>query len=96
MALWRRLQLGPHTVMRLMCSYLAITGVLWAVASGAAGSSRIADPTFVTVAVASGFFLRSIVAVASPPLALVNAGVAFATATLFVSDAEASHAAQSE
>ncbi|WP_341633438.1 putative bifunctional diguanylate cyclase/phosphodiesterase [Sphingomonas agri] len=92
MAMWRRLQLAPHTVSRLMCGYLAVTGMLWAVACFAAGSGRLADPTFVTVAMASGFFLRSIVAVSSPPLALVNTAVAFITTFLFSSNSDASFA----
>src|SRR5947209_493743 len=29
---WRRLQLQPHTVVRLMCGYLASTGTLWTIA----------------------------------------------------------------
>ena len=92
MAMWRRLQLAPHTVSRLMCGYLGVTGILWALACVAAGSGRLADATFVTVAMASGFFLRSIVAVSSPPLALVNAVVAFVTTLLFSSNPDASFA----
>ena len=92
MTIWRRLQLAPHTVSRLMCGYLGLTGILWAVACVAASSGRIADATFVTVAMASGFFLRSIVAVSSPPLALVNAVVAFVTTFLFSSNPDASFA----
>src|SRR4051812_10764327 len=34
---WRRLQMAPHTVVRLMCGYLGGTGILWAVGGAAAG-----------------------------------------------------------
>jgi diguanylate cyclase (GGDEF)-like protein len=80
---WRRLQLAPHTIGRLMCAYLAATGTLWTMSSVAAGGLALTDPSFVTLAMAIGFFVRSIVAVAAPPLAIVNAVVAFAAALLF-------------
>jgi diguanylate cyclase (GGDEF)-like protein len=41
---------------------------------------------------AAGFFVRSIVAVPAPPLAMVNAGVALATTTLFSSNLQVSFA----
>jgi diguanylate cyclase (GGDEF)-like protein len=80
---WRRLQLTPHTVGRLMCAYLASTGVLWTMSSVAAGGLALTDPSFVTLAMAIGFFIRSIVAVAAPPMAIVNVVVALAAALLF-------------
>src|SRR5947209_8185447 len=76
---WRRLAMAPHTVVRLLCCYLAGTGTLWATATVATGALHVADPSFVTIAVASGFFVHSIVAVSSPPLALLNAFLAFAS-----------------
>ena len=82
MLLWRRMQLAPHTVVRLMCGYLAGTGGAWAIASVAAGSLRLADPSFVTLAMSAGFFIRSLVAAPAPPLAVVNAVVAIATTSL--------------
>jgi diguanylate cyclase (GGDEF)-like protein len=45
---------------------------------------QLADQGFVTLTMASGFFIRSMVAVVSPPLAVINAMVAVA-ATLFFS-----------
>jgi diguanylate cyclase (GGDEF)-like protein len=92
MSLLRRLQMAPHTVARLMSGYVGATGILWTLACVAVASGRVADATFVTVAMASGFFLRSIVAVPSPPLALVNAAVAFATTMLFSINPDASFA----
>src|SRR5205814_1233040 len=80
---WRRLQLAPHTVVRLMCGYIAATGILWTTACAAAGSSQLASASFVTIAMASGFFLRSIIAVPSPPLAVASGVVAVIGAALF-------------
>jgi diguanylate cyclase (GGDEF)-like protein len=88
MLFWRRLQMAPHTVVRIMCGYLAATGGLWTTASIAAGSLHLADPAFVTEAIAGGFFLRSVIAVPSPPLAVINALVAFITTTLFSGNLE--------
>ena len=80
---WRRLQLAPHTVGRLMCIYIAITGALSMLASVACGALHLADPAFVTVAMCMGFFVRSITAIASPPLAVINALVAAASTFMF-------------
>jgi diguanylate cyclase (GGDEF)-like protein len=80
---WRRLQMSPHTVARLMCGYIAVTGVLWMLASVACGNLQLADPKFVVIAMLTGFFLRSLAAIASPPLALINALVAVASTILF-------------
>src|SRR5689334_11738152 len=61
MLFWRKLQLAPHTVAGLMCGCLAGTGGAWALASVAAGSLRMADPSFVTLSMSAGFFIRSLV-----------------------------------
>ena len=82
---WRRLQMAPHTVGRLICGYLAATGAMWTLSSVAAGNLALKDPSFVTLAMTTGFFVRSIVAVSAPPFALINAVVAF-TATIFFSN----------
>jgi diguanylate cyclase (GGDEF)-like protein len=89
---WRRLQLAPHTVVRLMCGYIAATGLLWTIAGASARSSQLASPTFVTIAMASGYFLRSIIAVPSPPMALVNAAVALVGTALFASNLQSAFA----
>ena len=83
MLCWRKLLLAPHTIVRVMCCYLAASGSLWAIGSVGLGSSGLADASVVTIAMASGFFLRSIVAVSSPPLAVVSGLVAFASTALF-------------
>src|SRR4051812_45398925 len=80
---WRRLQMSPHTVGRVMCGYIGATGTLWTMSSVAAGALQIADSGFVTLAMASGFFVRSMAAIASPPLAIVNALVALAATVFF-------------
>ena len=80
---WRQLQLAPHTVGRLMCIYIAVTGALSMLASVACGALHLADPAFVTVAMCMGFFVRSITAIASPPLAVINALVAAASTFMF-------------
>ena len=80
---WRRLQMAPHTIGRLMCAYLASTGAFWTMSSVASGSLALKDAGFVTLALTTGFFVRSIIAVSSPPLAIINAGVAAAATLLF-------------
>ncbi|HEY6048139.1 MAG TPA: EAL domain-containing protein, partial [Sphingomicrobium sp.] len=83
MLFWRRLQMAPHTVARLMCGYIALTGVFWMVASVGVGKLNMRDASFVTVAMVTGFFVRSMVAIASPPLAIINAIVAVVGTALF-------------
>jgi diguanylate cyclase (GGDEF)-like protein len=83
---WRRLQLAPHTVGRLMCGYLAATGALWALSSVQSGNLGLKDAGFVTLAMTAGFFVRSIVAVSAPPFAFINALVAITATILFSSN----------
>ncbi len=80
---WRQLRMAPHNVWRVMCGYIAATGLLWTFSSVAAGSLQLVDAGFVTLAMASGFFIRSIAAISSPPLAVINLAVAVATTVLF-------------
>ncbi|MBV8908933.1 MAG: hypothetical protein JOZ20_08030, partial [Sphingomonas sp.] len=95
MLFWRRLQMAPHTVIRIMCGYLAGTGASWAMASVAAGSAQLADASFVTLAMSAGFFVRSLVSASAPPLALINAAVAFTTTALFSSNPQVTFAIDS-
>ena len=92
MLLWRRMQLAPHLVARVMCAYLAATGSFWTIASIASGSLLAGDPGFVTLAMSGGFFVRSIVAAPAPSLAVVNALVALTFTALFSHNVEASFA----
>jgi diguanylate cyclase (GGDEF)-like protein len=80
---WRRLQMAPHTVTRLMCGYVGLTGILWMVASSGMRDLHLQDGGFATLAVVSGFFIRSMVSIASPPLAIINAVVAAIATALF-------------
>ena len=84
---WRRLQMAPYTVARLMCIYIALTGALSMISSVACEALHVQDPAFITVAMCTGFFVRSIAAIASPPLAIINALVASLSASLFSSSA---------
>ena len=88
MRMWRNLQWPPHTISRVMCGYIAATTAMWSVGIAASGSFHAVDPILVTVALASGFFLASIVTVPSPPLAVVNAIVALLTTILSSADAD--------
>ena len=92
MLMWRKLQIAPHIVTRVMCAYLAATGSLWTIASIASGSLLAGDPGFVTLAMSGGFFVRSIVAAPAPPLAVVNAVVALTSTAFFSRNLEASFA----
>jgi diguanylate cyclase (GGDEF)-like protein len=83
MITWRRMQMAPHTVTRLMCGYIALTGALWMVSSAEVRDVNLRDAGFATIAMVSGFFLRSIVSIASPPMALINALVAVLATALF-------------
>ena len=84
---WRRLQMAPHVIGRMMCGYLGATGALWTLSSVATGSLGLKDIGFVTLAMTTGFFVRSIVAVTAPPLAIINAVVAIVSTILFSSNA---------
>jgi len=86
MRLWKKLQLAPHTVWRIMCPYIAGTTAFWTLGMAASGSSHAVDLILVTAALASGFFLASIVTVASPPLTVINAIVALSTTILVSGD----------
>jgi diguanylate cyclase (GGDEF)-like protein len=69
-----------------MTGYIAVTGVLSMLGSAACSALHVSDPSFVTLAMATGFFVRSIVAVAAPPLAITSALVACLSTLLFSSD----------
>src|SRR4051794_16916854 len=78
-----RLSWGPHSFFRLLCCYLATTGLLWTWFG-----YTVADDSFVTpllpapVAMACGIAIGPIVSVSSPPLALVNMVVSIFAAVL--------------
>jgi diguanylate cyclase (GGDEF)-like protein len=79
-----RLRLAPRSIIRILCVYLAVAGVLWTWFG-----YTVADDQFVTpfaaapIAMAAGISMRTIVSISSPPLLLVNAIVSvFAAAVL--------------
>jgi diguanylate cyclase (GGDEF)-like protein len=80
---WRRVQMSPHTVTRVMCGYIGVTGILWMLSSAAMRNIGLHDGGFATLAVVSGFFIRSIVSIGSPPMAIINAAVAIIATALF-------------
>jgi diguanylate cyclase (GGDEF)-like protein len=79
----RRLRFAPHMLARLMCLYIGATGIFWTLASNGAGSLQLEDADYISLAMSAGFFVRSIAAVAAPPLAIVNALVAATSTMLF-------------
>ncbi len=84
---WRRVQMAPHTVGRLMCGYMLAAGALWSTWSMASAGLQLKDTAFLTLAMTTGFFVRSTVAVVSPPLAIVNGVVALVATSLFAGSA---------
>ena len=83
MLLWRRLQWTPHSIARMLCVYVVASGSLWTLGSVSAGALQAQNASLVTLIMASGFFVRSIIAVPSPPLAVMNAIVAVVTTAVF-------------
>src|SRR4051794_10232815 len=81
----RQLRFPPHAASRLMSGYIAATGILSTLSSVATGSLQLRDASFATLAMATGFFVRSMAAVASPPLAIVSALIAAITTLFFAS-----------
>src|SRR5690242_7766416 len=79
----KRIELPSHGVFRLLCAYLAASGILWTwfgstLADGAFVSPVAAAP----VAMAAGIAMRAIVSISSPPLVFVNMVVSIAAAAL--------------
>ena len=80
-----KLELKAHTVSRGMCVYMALVGALWTLFGLAI---MITDPgplPVMSVAICAGIAMASLVAVASPPMAVVSAFVATASAAFFSS-----------
>ena len=79
----KRIELPSHGVFRLLCAYLAASGILWTWFG-----STLADGPFVSpvaaapVAMAAGIAMRAIVSISSPPLVFVNMVVSIAAAAL--------------
>ncbi|MGH6658786.1 MAG: hypothetical protein ACREBM_03925, partial [Sphingomicrobium sp.] len=82
---WRnRAEVEPSTIVRCLCLYLAASGIVWAMFGrclamhGVTGAESLA-----TAAMFGGVAATAVAAIASPPLALVNALVATATGVMF-------------
>src|SRR5215213_6318686 len=79
----RTLNLAPHSVFRTLCAYMALNGMLWTWFGYA-----LADDTFITpiaaapIAMTAGIAMRAVVAVNSPPLAIVNLLISTASAAI--------------
>ena len=82
---WRdELELEPHTVSRAMCIYLAAVGILWTL-FGLAVTMNVPDfGPVISVSICAGFAMAAVVAISSPPLALVNAFVTIGGAAFIV------------
>jgi diguanylate cyclase (GGDEF)-like protein len=80
-----RLGVAPHSIVRAMCVYLGLTGLLWAGVGHAvilsAGAGHISVPVF---SIGAGICVAAIVSVDSPPLASVNLVVSTLSAMLLL------------
>ncbi|HWU93092.1 MAG TPA: EAL domain-containing protein [Sphingomicrobium sp.] len=79
---WRGLQFAPHTIGRLMCGYVAATGLCCTFAIGASQTLNAQAGAFAIVALAVGLLIRCIASVTSPPLAVINVVVALVSTPL--------------
>ena len=72
-----KFNLAPHAVVRLLCLYLAISGILWTWFG-----HTVADDTYIMplaaapIAMTAGIAMGAIVSINSPPLAVINTLVA--------------------
>ncbi len=68
-----RFEFEPHTVIRALAAYLAAAGGLWIlVGLGIISQSHIGHPAVPVLVMGGGITMAAMVAVNSPPLALVN------------------------
>ena len=86
-----RIEIAPHTIVRLLCAYLGASGLLWilfaAMVVAPADGSRIAlSIGFVGVGLAA----VGVISVNSPPLAIVNGAVSIVWAAVFATSLVAS------
>jgi diguanylate cyclase (GGDEF)-like protein len=79
----KRLTLAPHSVIRILCVYLVVAGLLWTWFG-----YTVSDDAFVTpiaaapIAMAAGITMRTIVSISSPPLLLVNVVISVLAAAI--------------
>jgi diguanylate cyclase (GGDEF)-like protein len=80
-----RLELAPHTLVRALCGYLGIVGILWvAVGHAVVDASLLGHLSIPVFAIGAGITVVAIISVHSPPLALVNLAVCTLTAIVLV------------
>ena len=85
LALMRRenFDVGPHTVSRAMCIYLAGVGVLWTW-FGLSVMLGIPPPApVVSVSICAGIAMMALVAITSPPMAVISAFAATGASAFF-------------
>jgi diguanylate cyclase (GGDEF)-like protein len=81
---WRhKLELTPHGVSRGMCVYLSAMGILWTLFGLTALMGVHESAPVLSVSICAGIAMAAVVAMASPPLAVVNAFVATAASAFF-------------
>ena len=77
--LWSRDRLGlsPHTVSRMLCAYIGLSGALWMSYGLLLNSGEhSANVGFLALSFGAGLGAATIVSISSPPVAIVNAIVA--------------------
>jgi len=86
---WRdRLEIQPHSVVRGLCVYLALAGLLWTWFGGAlSGDAHSLTNEAPAIAMFTGLTMAALVSISSPPLAIVNALVATTAAAMFAGSA---------
>jgi diguanylate cyclase (GGDEF)-like protein len=78
-----RFEFGPHAAFRFLCIYLAAAGLLWTWFGYTVSDDKFVTPLAAApVAMAAGIAMRTVVAISSPPLVLVNLIVSVAAAAL--------------
>jgi diguanylate cyclase (GGDEF)-like protein len=84
------LEIAPHSLVRALCAYLSLVGIFWAAIGSAVIHSSVAGHVGIPVfAIGAGLTVAAIVAVHSPPLALVNLVVSTLSAVLLIGSAAA-------
>ena len=84
----RRFDFAPHTVVRCLCAYLAVAGLLWTWFGQTVADDAFAVPiSAAQIVMCSGIAMGAIVSIGSPPLALVNTIVS-AVAALVLANSE--------
>ena len=79
-----RLQFPPFAVVRGLCAYIGVSGLLWLFfGSAVLDQSHAGHAAAIPLALGAGATVTAIVSVRSPALALVNMGVALTGAILF-------------